>query len=181
MCEIDFEYLFNSNEIKLKNQKINKTLSVNAFKILKTKFGESYLCFSDRCIRIFYANSQLKSYLSKLKQDLKVEDGYYYKDEDLSKIVEFKIKVINEVNGQVELEILKNKKSINKNTDEVLELTDDEKDNKPIIKDVKTPKNEKDNKPVIKDVKTFKNKSKMIDHISDEITNEILNTITNKK
>ena len=53
MCEIDFEHLFGVNEIKLKLQKINKVLDVNAFKVIKSKFGTSYLCYSDKCKRIF--------------------------------------------------------------------------------------------------------------------------------
>ena len=120
----NFDLLFSSNEIKLKNQKIGKTLCINLFRAVKTRFGETYLCYNVKHNRIFYANSQLKGYISKLKTDLQVEQGYYFKDVELNSIVEFKIKSIKEDNEQVELEFLKQKCS--KDTNEVLDLSDSE-------------------------------------------------------
>ena len=63
MCEIDFQNLFSVNEIRLKLQQVNKTFDVNAFKIVKSKFGNSYLCYSHKYQRVFFANSQLKAYI----------------------------------------------------------------------------------------------------------------------
>ena len=120
----NFDSLFSSNEIKLKNQKIGKTLCINLFRAVKTRFGETYLCYNVKHNRIFYANSQLKGYISKLKTDLQVEQGYYFKDVELNSIVEFKIKSIKDDNDQVELEFLKQKCS--KDTNEVLDLSDSE-------------------------------------------------------
>ena len=82
------------------------------------------MCYNVKHNRIFYANSQLKGYISKLKTDLQVEQGYYFKDVELSSIVEFKIKSIKEDNDQVELEFLKQK--CTKDTNEVLDLSDSE-------------------------------------------------------
>ena len=168
MCEIDFQNLFSSNEIKLKLQQINKILDVNAFRTVKTKFGESYLCYSNKVQRIFFANSQLKGYISKIKPDLKVDDGYFYKDNDLTKIVEFKIKAINEVNGQVELEIIKQKRNVNQTESEILPLSDSEKE----VKNVNVKSSEQP-------VKVLKNK--VIEKISEEINNEVTKSVSKKK
>ena len=124
----NFDLLFSSNEIKLKNQKIGKTLCINLFRAVKTRFGETYLCYNVKHNRIFYANSQLKGYISKLKTDLQVEQGYYFKDVELNSIVEFKIKSIKEDNDQVELEFLKQKCS--KDTNEDLSDSEIEQSNK---------------------------------------------------
>ena len=127
--QINFDLLFDTNEIKLKFQKINKKLNVNVFKIIKTKFGESYLCYDLKHKRIFHANSQLKSYLNKFKTDLKIDNEYYYKDNDLSNIVEFKIRSFKVDNSnQVELDFIKREKFNNKDTSEVLNLSDSEKE-----------------------------------------------------
>ena len=37
----NFDLLFSSNEIKLKNQKIVKTLCINLFRAVKPRFGET--------------------------------------------------------------------------------------------------------------------------------------------
>ena len=124
----NFDLLFSSNEIKLKNQKIGKILCINIFRAVKTRFGETYLCYNVKHNRIFYANSQLKGYISKLKTDLQVEQGYYFKDVELNSIVEFKIKSIKEDNDQVELEFLKQKCS--KDTNEDLSDSEIEQSNK---------------------------------------------------
>ena len=118
----NFDLLFSSNEIKLKNQKVGKILCINMFRAVKNRFGDTFLCYNQKYNRIFYANSQLKGYLNKMKNDLKTEQGYYYKDPSLSPILEFKIKAIKEDNDQVELEFIKQKTT--NNADEVLDLSD---------------------------------------------------------
>lgn len=155
MSQIDFNNLFTSTEIKLKLQSINKKLTVNAFRVLKSKFGNSYLCYCLKYNRIYYANSQLKAYLAKIQPDLKIEDGYYYKDDELTNIVEFKIKSKDDVTSQVELEIIKQKKQT-KTTDEILPLSESEKE---------------------EPVKVYRK----ADLIVEEITNDIVRNIFKKK
>ena len=123
----NFDLIFTTSEIKIKNQKIGKKLIVNAFKIINSRFGESYLCCDIIHNRVFYGNSQLKSYLNKMKTDLKNDNGYYYKDDKLDVIVEFKIKSFKPDNDQVELQIIKKEKS-NKDNSEILDLSDSEKE-----------------------------------------------------
>ena len=118
----NFDLLFSSNEIKLKNRKIGKTLCINMFIVVRNRFGDTYLCYNEKYNRTFYANSQLKGYLNKMKSDLQTEQGYYFKNADLSPIIEFKIKAIKEDNDQVELEFIKQKTT--KDTNEVLDLSD---------------------------------------------------------
>ena len=59
-----------------------------------------------------------------MKSDLELTQGYYYKNEELSSIVEFRIKDIKMDNDQVELEFIKQK--IIRDTNEVLDLSDSE-------------------------------------------------------
>ena len=104
----NFDLIFTTSEIKIKNQKVGKKLIVNAFRVINTRYGESFLCYCDKYKRVFYANSQLKSYLNKFKTDLKSDNEYYYKDNDLSNIVEFKIRSFKVDNSnQVELDFIK--------------------------------------------------------------------------
>ena len=123
----NFDLIFTTSEIKIKNQKIGKKLIVNAFRVINTRYGESFLCYCDKYKRVFYGNSQLKSYLNKMKTDLKNDNGYYYKDDKLDVIVEFKIKSFKPDNDQVELQIIKKEKS-NKDNSEILDLSDSEKE-----------------------------------------------------
>ena len=51
----------NSDQIILKDQKINKKLDINLISQLTTKFGITYLCYNKKHNCSFYANSQLKS------------------------------------------------------------------------------------------------------------------------
>ena len=122
MQTINYDSLFSSNEIKLKNQKVGKILCINMFRAVKNRFGDTYLCYNVKYNRIFYANSQLRGYLNKMKSDLQTNQGYYFKNADLSPIIEFKIKSIKEDNDQVELEFIKQKTT--KDTTEVLDLSD---------------------------------------------------------
>ena len=94
------------------------------FKAVKTRFGETYLCYNTKYNRTFYANSQLKGYLNKMKPELQTMEGYHFKNCDLCSIVEFRIKFIKEDNDQVELEFIKQK--MTRDTNEVLDLTDSE-------------------------------------------------------
>ena len=115
---------FSSNEIKLKNQKIGKIICINIFRAVKNTFGETFLCYNTKYNRTFYANSQLKGYLNKMKPELQTMEGYYFKNSDLCSIVEFRIKSIKEDNDQVELEFIKQK--MTRDTSEVLDLSDSE-------------------------------------------------------
>ena len=126
MTTKNYDSLFSTNEIKLKNQKVGKILCINMFRAVKTRFGETYLCYNAKYNRMFYANSQLRGYLNKMKSDLELElnQGYYYKNAELSSIVEFRIKDIKMDNDQVELEFIKQK--IIRDTNEVLDLSDSE-------------------------------------------------------
>ena len=124
MTTKNYDSLFSTNEIKLKNQKIGKTLCINMFRAVKTRFGETYLCYNAKYNRTFYANSQLKGYLNKMKSELETIEGYYFKNAELCAIVEFRIKSIKEDNDQVELEFIKHK--IGRDTTEVLDLSDSE-------------------------------------------------------
>ena len=124
MTTKNYDSLFSTNEIKLKNQKVGKILCINMFRAVKTRFGDTYLCYNAKYNRMFYANSQLRGYLNKMKSDLELTQGYYYKNEELSSIVEFRIKDIKMDNDQVELEFIKQK--IIRDTNEVLDLSDSE-------------------------------------------------------
>ena len=79
------------------------------FRAVRNRFGDTYLCYNEKYNRTFYANSQLKGYLTKMRSDLQAEQGYYFKDVEVRSIIEFKIKVIKEDNDQVELEFIKQK------------------------------------------------------------------------
>ena len=109
MTSKNYDSLFSTNEIKLKNQKVGKILCINMFRAVKTRFGETYLCYNAKYNRIFYANSQLKGYLNKMKSELQTMEGYYFKNAELCSIIEFRIKSIKEDNDQVELEFIKQK------------------------------------------------------------------------
>ena len=91
---MDFEQIVNHCDIiRLKDQKVTKTLSVNFFRNIKTKFGEQYLLYNKKYNKIFFSNKQIYSYLSKIT-NLKQKDGFYYKNDELSDIVTFQIKQI---------------------------------------------------------------------------------------
>ena len=111
----------NCTEIKLKSQLVNKTLAINCIKPIKTRFNDSYLCYNKKYNKVFYANAQLRGYIKRLIGDLKSNNNFYYKDDELSDILKFKIESIN--NEKVNLSIIY-KKCLFK--DEVLELSDNE-------------------------------------------------------
>ena len=124
MTTKNYDSLFSTNEIKLKNQKVGKILCINMFRAVKTRFGDKYLCYNAKYNRIFYANSQLRGYLNKMKSELETIEGYYFKNTELCSIIEFRIKSIKEDNDQVELEFIKQK--MTRDTNEVLDLSDSE-------------------------------------------------------
>ena len=46
MTSKNYDSLFSTNEIKLKNQKVGKILCINMFRAVKTRFGDTYLCYN---------------------------------------------------------------------------------------------------------------------------------------
>ena len=77
-------------------------------KITSDIYGETYLLYDKKHNRIFFANAQLKSYISKIT-NLKTINNIYYKD-DFSTILEFKIKLITidkDNNKKVEIDFFR--------------------------------------------------------------------------
>ena len=75
-----------------------------------------------------FANAQIKGYAYKMSTNLKSKGDYYYVDEKLSDIIQFKIKNIDVGDDQkvkVDIKIIKNNK--NTYTSEKIPLSDDEK------------------------------------------------------
>ena len=107
---MNFDKYFQCDEIKLKDQKINKKLQVNIIMNITTdKYGQTYLLYNKKHNRKFFANAQLKAYLNKI-DNLKNINNIYYKDNDLSTILEFKIKSItidDKGNQKVEIDFMK--------------------------------------------------------------------------
>lgn len=123
---MNFDKTFEVDEIKLKDQKVGKRFDINIIKLIKTKYGNNMILYNKKHNRVFFANSLLRAYLSKVIINLKHTDNYYYKDDDLSSILQFIITGKKEVNGkpQVQLEFIK---SYNYHYDnEVLDLSDKE-------------------------------------------------------
>ncbi len=57
---MNFQSLFeNAQEIKLKSQPLTKKLSVNSFKVVRSKFGESMICYNKKYNVVFFTNPQL--------------------------------------------------------------------------------------------------------------------------
>ena len=93
---MDFEQIINHCDIiRLKDQKVNKTLSINFFRSIKTKFVEQYLLYNKKYNKIFFSNKQIFGYINKIT-NLKEKDGFYFKDDILSDIVTFQIKKIED-------------------------------------------------------------------------------------
>ena len=120
---MNFDKYFQCDEIKLKDQKVNKKLQVNIImKITTDKYGQTYLLYNKKHNRKFFANAQLKAYLNKI-DNLKNINNIYYKDDDLSTILEFKIKLITidkDNNKKVEIDFMKK----HQYESETLELSD---------------------------------------------------------
>ena len=106
------EILSKSKEIKLKNQIETTKIQVNFIKAIKSSYGNTYICYYKKENEYFYSNLQLTNYFNKMCKDLKKSDGYfYYKDEELSPLLEFIIssKVIKDDKTIVKIEFIKNK------------------------------------------------------------------------
>ena len=118
---MDFEKIVNSDIIRLKDQKLNKKLTINFFRSIKTKqIGEQYLLYNKKYNKSFFSNKQIYSYLSKIS-NLQQEDGFYYKDEQLSDILTFKITKIE--NNCVSVTFINDN---SKYKSEILPLSDNE-------------------------------------------------------
>ena len=126
---MQFENIINeSKQIKLKDQEIGKTFSINLILKTKSKYGDNYLLYNKKYNVVMYANAQIKGYVSKMSTNLKSKGDYFYADEKLSDIIQFKIKNIDVGDDQkvkVDIEIIKNNK--NTYTSEKIPLSDDEK------------------------------------------------------
>ena len=118
----------NSTMIKLNEQNEGKTFEINLIKLIHTKYGDNLILYNKKYNKTFYSNSLLKAYLSKVMTTLKTENNYYYKDDQLSNILKFKIKSITtDKKGmkQVQLDFIKeHRKQMNY---DVIALSDSEK------------------------------------------------------
>ena len=120
----NIEKLFECNDIKLSEQKINKSFEVSIILKLENKnYGTQMIIYDNKNQRKYYSNSLLKSYLSKCLDSLQHIDNFYFKDNELNPILKFKISGFKESNGkkQVLLDFIKNKC-----TNEILPLSDDD-------------------------------------------------------
>ena len=117
-----------SKQIKLKDQEIGKTFSINLILKTKSKYVDNYLLYNKKYNVVMYANAQIKGYVSKMSTNLKSKGDYYYADEKLSDIIQFKIKNIvvdEDQKTKVDIEIIKNNR--NTYTSEKIPLSNDEK------------------------------------------------------
>ena len=102
----------NANTIVLKEQKVGKILSVNIIKTITTKYGSSFLLYNSKNNVLFFPNSQLKSYLSKAITNLKFTNGYYYKDDNKSSILDFEISKISIEDTKIRVDLNLDRKSV---------------------------------------------------------------------
>ena len=123
---MNFDKTFEVDEIKLKDQKVGKRFDINIIKLIKTKYGNNMILYNKKHNRVFFANSFLRADLSKVITNLKHNDNYYYKDDDLSSILQYIITGKKEANGKPQV-LLYFIKSYNYHYDnEVLDLSDKE-------------------------------------------------------
>ena len=112
---MQFENIINeSRQIKLKDQEIGKRFSINLILKTKSKYGDNYLLYNEKYNVVMYANAQIKGYVSKMSTNLKSKGDYFYADEKLSDIIQFKIKNIDVGDDQkvkVNIEIIKNNRN----------------------------------------------------------------------
>ena len=124
---MDFPNLIkNASLIKIKEQQIGKTIAINFFTIVKTKYGEQYMIYNKKHNVVFYSNSQLYGYLHTFINNLKNKDSYYHKDCELNDIAKFKIVSIEE--NRTTLKFL-NKESTYKTYQIPLSDSDEENNN----------------------------------------------------
>ena len=104
------DLLSKSKEIMLKNQIDATKIQVNFIKSIKSSYGKTYICYNKKDNEYFYSNLQLTNYLNKMCKDLKSDGYFYYKDEDLSPLLEFIIssKIVKDDKTIVKIEIKKN-------------------------------------------------------------------------
>ena len=144
--------LFNESSIVLlRDQFINKRLSVNLIKKIQGKFGETYMCLNNKYNVKFFCNAQLRGYINKMLSNLDSNDCFYFKNDQLDDILKFQIVSISD--DRVNIEFIKNKKEYTKN---IIPLSDDEKEQKNISH-------------VLKNVEklTHKKQAKLINYDSD--------------
>ena len=96
------QYFENITEIKISLQKIGKRLHVNIFKKVTTKFGDNFYIYDKVNKCVYFGNSLLKAYLSRVlenegKDDFKLqkEGEYYHLNDKLDDICD--LKILNEV------------------------------------------------------------------------------------
>ena len=93
---MQFENIINeSKQIKLKYQEIGKRFSINLIPKTNSKHGDNNLLYNKKYNVVVYANAQIKGYISKMSTNLKSKGDYFYVDEKLSDIIQFKIKNID--------------------------------------------------------------------------------------
>lgn len=115
----------NANEIKLRNQLEGNRIDINMImKVESKKYGKQLLLYNKKHNKKFFANALLKAYLDKMLSDLKSKDIYFYKDDDMSTILTFKIASIttDEKGTHIQIDFMKKKKESDIN--EVLPLDD---------------------------------------------------------
>ena len=116
--------LFNESSIVLlRDQFINKRLSVNLIKKIQGKFGETYMCLNNKYNVKFFCNAQLRGYINKMLSNLNSNECFYFKNDQLDDILKFQIVSISD--DRVNIEFIKNKKEYTKN---IIPLSDDEQD-----------------------------------------------------
>ena len=147
--------LFNeSSIILLRDQFINKRLSVNLIKKIQGKFGETYMCLNSKYNIKFFCNCQLRGYINKMVSNLESNECFYFKNNQLDDILKFQIVSISD--NRVNIEFIKNKKEYTKN---IIPLSDDEK-----------PEKNKNISHVLKNVENLtvhKKQAKLINYDSD--------------
>ena len=120
LCKKTFD---DASLIRLYDQQLNKKLSINIIKNLKTIYGQSFMCFNLKYKIKFYANAQIKGYLNKMLDNLEKDGEYYVKSYKLEDILIFQIKEITEDN-KINVNFIK--KDQEKYIKRVLPLSDDD-------------------------------------------------------
>ena len=125
---MDFDKIMeNSAMIVLSEQNGGKVIEINLIKQIITKFGPNLVLYNKKYNKSFYSNSLLKAYLTKAMTSLKTSNQYYYKDDDISSILKFRIQSITtDKRGckQIQLTFIKEHK---RQENEAIPLSDSEK------------------------------------------------------
>ena len=115
--------------IKINEQEEGKIFEVNLIKQITTKFGTNLILYNKKYNVCFYSNALLKSYLTKVMSNLKSNGSYYYKDDQLSKLIKFQIKKIGKDKrgmNKVDLDFIRDNKNIQQENKKI-PLSDDER------------------------------------------------------